>query len=75
MVTTVLPAAALSGREQERVWTPSTWTVQAPQAAMPQPNFGPTMFRSSRRTQSSGLSAGASTSRFWPLTIRAIIAR
>jgi hypothetical protein len=28
---------------QERVATPSTCTVQAPQSAMPQPNFVPVM--------------------------------
>ena len=57
MVTTDLPAAALAGSEQERTASPSTCTVQAPHAATPQPNFGPMMSRSSRSTQSSGLSA------------------
>jgi hypothetical protein len=49
--------------------------VQAPQAATPQPNFGPVMFRSSRSTHSNGLSSGASTEWRLPLTVSAIIAR
>jgi hypothetical protein len=32
------------------------WTVQAPQSAIPQPNFVPVMSRTSRRTQSNGIS-------------------
>src|SRR6185503_2212722 len=41
IVTTRLPAAADTGNEQERTAAPSRWTVQAPQAATPQPYFVP----------------------------------
>ena len=34
---------------------PSTCTVQAPQAAMPQPNFGPVMPARSRSAHNSGI--------------------
>jgi hypothetical protein len=40
MVVTALPAASLTATLHERTALPSTWTLQAPQAAMPQPNFG-----------------------------------
>jgi hypothetical protein len=46
---------------QEWVAAPSTCTVQAPQSAMPQPNFVPVMASTSRNTQSSGLSPSTST--------------
>jgi hypothetical protein len=36
-------------------------TVQAPQSAMPQPNFVPVMPSTSRSTQSSGVSPATST--------------
>ena len=48
---------------QERVASPSIWTVQAPQSAMPQPNFVPVIPSTSRRTQSSGVSPSTSTVR------------
>jgi len=75
IVTIDLPANSLTGCEQERTAWPSACTVQAPHTATPQPSFGPTMPRSSRSTQSNGLSVGASTSRGVPLTVSAIIAR
>src|SRR6266853_4313034 len=46
---------------QERVATPSTCTVQAPQSATPQPNFVPVMPSTSRNTQRSGVSPSTST--------------
>jgi hypothetical protein len=55
MVVIFLPATAEIGVMQERVASPLIWTVQAPQRAMPQPNFVPVMFRVSRRTQSKGI--------------------
>ena len=60
IVVTDLPAAALTGVTQLRIAVPSRCTVQAPQRAMPQPNFVPFCFSSSRTTQSSGVSAGLS---------------
>jgi hypothetical protein len=54
---------------QERVATPSIWTVQAPQSAIPQPNFVPVIPSTSRSTQSSGVSPSTSTVRSTPLTL------
>ncbi len=69
MVVTLrwLPTAD-TGVTQARTALPSRWTVQAPHCAIPQPNLVPVKPRTSRRTQSSGMSGGASTSRSWPLT-------
>ena len=36
----LVPAAADTGKEQDRVGAPSTWTVQAPHCASPQPKCG-----------------------------------
>ena len=49
---------------------PPTCTVQAPQAAMPQPNFGPRMPAMSRSAHKSGISGSASMSMGLPLTVR-----
>src|SRR5262245_32595150 len=54
---------------QERTATPSTWTVQAPHNAIPQPNFVPVMPSTSRSTQSSGVSPSTSTPCVPPLTL------
>src|SRR5712671_6229239 len=54
---------------QERTATPSTCTVQAPQSALPQPNFVPVMPSTSRNTQRSGVSLSTSTIRLTPLTL------
>src|SRR5437899_5475365 len=69
-----LPAAALTGVTQERMAWPSSCTVHAPQSAIPQPNFVPVMPRTSRRTQSTGMSDGTSASRFLPLIVSSIVA-
>src|SRR4029077_6009204 len=45
IVVTFLPATVDTGAMQERIAVPSTWTVQAPHSAMPQPNFVPVMLR------------------------------
>ena len=58
-----------TGVEHERSGSPSTCTVQAPHWAMPQPYLVPVRPRSSRRTQSSGVSGSTSTSRRWPFTV------
>jgi hypothetical protein len=54
---------------QERVAAPSICTVHAPHSAMPQPNFVPVMPRTSRNTQSSGVSPSTSAVRSTPLTL------
>src|SRR5467141_3927169 len=54
---------------QERVATPSIWTAQAPQSAIPQPNFVPVIPSTSRSTQSSGVSPSTSTVRSTPLIL------
>src|SRR5215470_9609016 len=56
-----------TGVIQERVSTPSSCTVQAPQSATPHPNFVPVMPSTSRNTQSSGVSP--STSTLWALPL------
>src|SRR6185437_6388916 len=63
-----------TGNEQERVATPSTWTVQAPHCATPQPYFVPVRPIHSRITQRRGVSGSASTCCVWPLIERVIIA-
>jgi hypothetical protein len=66
------PAAAATGVAHERMGSPSTCTVHAPHWAMPQPYFVPVNPRSSRNTQSKGVSGSASTSLFRPLTFSMI---
>ena len=61
MVVIRLPATALTGVTQERIAWPSRCTVQAPHAAMPQPNLVPVRPITSRSTQRRGMSAGTST--------------
>src|SRR5882672_8595665 len=73
MVVTDFPATSDTGIEHERTASPSICTVQAPQVAMPQPNFVPVSLRCSRNTQSSGVSGAASTSYRCPLMVKATI--
>ena len=61
-MTTRLPRTASSGVTQERTALPSTWTVQAPQAATPQPNLVPVRPSRSRSAHSSGICGAASSS-------------
>src|SRR6266567_9280317 len=74
MVVTLVPTAPLTGKEQERIATPSTWTVQAPHCAMPQPYLVPVRPTFSRIAQSSGVSGSTSTSKVLPLIVRFAIA-
>src|ERR1700730_9744370 len=67
-----LPIAPI-GNKQERTALPSRCTVQAPHCAIPQPNFVPVIPKRSRSTQSSGISAGASTVLLSPLIVNATI--
>src|ERR1700736_170888 len=56
-IVVILEVPMLStGVTQERVTTPSTCTVQAPQRAAPQPNLVPVMPSTSRNTHKSGVS-------------------
>src|SRR3954464_11140806 len=58
-----------TGVTQDRVAMPSICTVQAPHWAIPQPNFVPVMPSTSRNTQRSGMSAGASNDFCSPLIV------
>ena len=71
MVVTDLPSTIATGVTQARIACPSTCTVQAPHAAMPQPNLVPVSLRWSRSTHSSGVFALMSTSLRSPLTVKA----
>ena len=73
IVVIALPAAASTVSWQERVATPSTWTVQAPQAAIPQPYLVPVSPRVSRNAHSRGMSGGASTATSRPLIVSVVM--
>src|SRR6476661_8456824 len=60
VVTSEVPTLSI-GVTHERVGTPLTCTVQAPQSAMPQPNFVPVRPITSRSTHRSGVSGSTST--------------
>src|SRR5207245_1415537 len=68
------PSASRNGNEHERTGSPSTWTVHAPQRAIPQPNLVPVSSSCSRSTHRSGVPGSASTSRTFPLTLSLCIA-
>src|SRR5437867_1438834 len=72
MVVMAWPTAALTGVTHDRRGMPSRFTVQAPHSAAPQPNFVPVMPSRSRKTQSRGISGGASTERRPPLMVSVI---
>src|SRR6266849_5190495 len=72
IVVIFLPATLETGVMQERVASPLMCTVQAPQSAMPQPNFVPVMFRVSRKTQSSGMSGLTSTDWALPFKVKLV---
>src|SRR5262245_28366410 len=71
MVVIAAPSTSDTGVMQERIGLPSTCTVQAPQAATPQPNLVPVIFRCSRSTHRGGVSPSTPTSLRWPLTVKA----
>ena len=56
----------------ERTARPLRCTVQAPQAAMPQPNLVPVRPSVSRIAHSSGMSGSTSSGGYSPLTVRVI---
>ncbi len=72
MVVIDLPATADTGVTHERNGVPSTCTVQAPHCAIPQPNLVPVKPRTSRKTQSNGMSGEVSILRLVPLTVNCI---
>src|SRR5437899_7200832 len=74
MVVIFLPAASLTVIPQERIATPSTWTVQAPHCAMPHPYLVPVSPTFSRIAQRSGVSSSTSTLIVLPLMLRFAIA-
>src|SRR6266568_7806763 len=74
MVVICFPSAPLTGKEQERVATPSIWTVQAPHCAMPQPYLVPVRPTCSRITHNSGVLGSTSISSVLPLMVRRAIA-
>ena len=74
IVVTCAPASADIGVEQDRVGTPPTCTVQAPQAATPHPYFVPVRRLPSRRNQRSGMSGSPSWLAGAPLRVNWIIA-
>src|SRR6202008_1736518 len=67
MVVIFFPAAALTGKEQERTGAPSTCTVHAPHCATPQPYFVPVRPTCSRIAHSSGGLSSTSTLYVLPL--------
>src|SRR5271170_1170817 len=73
MVVTDLPFTSLIAVTQDRVASPSRCTVQAPQAATPQPNLVPVSPRTSRRYQSTGIVGSPSKDCACPFTCRVII--
>src|SRR6266436_2105232 len=74
MVVICLPAASLTAMPQERIATPSIWTVQAPHCAMPHPYLVPVSPTFSLIAQSSGVSSSTSTLIALPLIVRFAIA-
>src|SRR5262249_37983572 len=72
MVTTFLPCTADTGIEQDRTASPSRWTVQAPQAAMPQPYLVPVSPNSSLIAHSSGVSGSTPAWTCFPFKSNAI---
>src|SRR5215470_9812801 len=73
MVVICFPSAALTGNEHDRVGSPSTWTVQAPHWAMPQPYLVPVRPTFSRIAHNSGVEGSTSTSCAVPLMVRRAI--
>src|ERR1700710_180473 len=73
MVVIGLPPASETSMPQDRIATPSTWTVQAPHCAMPQPYLVPVMPMVSRNTHSKGVESSTSALWDWPLMDSEII--
>src|SRR5215813_5773618 len=69
MVVICFPFASAIVVTHERSALPLMCTVHAPHRDIPQPNFVPGRFNTSRITQSKGISAGTSTVTGLPLTV------
>src|SRR5690606_37267750 len=74
IVVTGLSPIAEMGIEQLRTAASSSRTVQAPQAATPHPYLVPTRSRWSRNTHKSGVDGSTSTSYFFLLMFKVVIA-
>src|SRR5688572_22076413 len=74
MVVIFLFATLDTGNVQDRTALPSIRMVHAPHCAMPHPYFVPTRLRWSRSTQSTGVFGSTSTTCFFPLMFRLIVA-
>src|SRR6201987_664818 len=74
MVVICLPAASATETLQDRIATPSIWTVQAPPCAMPQPYFVPVSPTFSRIAHNSGVSGSTSIVKVLPFIVRFAIA-
>src|SRR5512133_4106280 len=70
MVVMLIPDTAETGMPQERTGALLRCTVHAPHCEMPHPNLVPLRLRTSRSTQSNGISGGTSTVVGFPLTVR-----
>src|SRR5258705_3782691 len=73
MVVTCFPSARDTGATHERIAFPSKCTVQAPQSAIPQPNFVPVSPSESRSTHNSGVDGSTSTWTGFPFTKKFVI--
>src|SRR5262249_11067145 len=69
MAVICLPATADPGVTHERVGAPSTWTVHAPQRAIPHPYLVPVSPSVSRTTHRRGMSGETSNWRGVPFTV------
>jgi hypothetical protein len=73
IVVTFLSAARDTCVAQDRIGSPSRWTVHAPHCDKPHPNFVPVRPMVSRITHNSGMSGLTSTSCRFPLTVKEIM--
>src|SRR6185503_6903165 len=73
MVVTLAFSALFSEVTHERTAFPFTCTVHAPHCAMPQPNFVPVSFNSSRITQRSGVPSSEFAETDFPLSVNLTI--
>ncbi len=73
IVVTAAPPTLSTAVMQDRVAAPSMWTVQAPQSAIPHPNFVPVILRTSRSTHSRGVSPSTSTVCDFPFILRTYV--